>query len=96
MKDEMDDEVNTAHLIKILLVNFLHQLVDHDGVFPVVSQEALVRELVEPRDVARTAGLSLPLVEEEIVPLGLDSALHHLLQVTDGHLRSRKKRYFKP
>ena len=80
----------------MLRENFLHELVDDDGVLDSVpSQEARVGKLVETRGVVGTAGLSLSLVEEQIVPPRPDSALHHLPQVTDSHIRSGNRKYFK-
>ena len=86
----------TTYLIKIFVEYILHQFVDHKGVFlPVASQEARVGEMIEIRSVDATAGLPLPLVEEESVTLGLDLALHHLLQVIHSHVRPRIRKYFR-
>ena len=67
-------------LVKVLDEHCLDQLLDDDSVLlPTAAQVAGVGELVEARGLAPVAPLSLPLVQEQLVPPGLPLAFHHVL-----------------
>ena len=69
-----------VRLVKVLDEHRLDQLLDDDGVLlPAAAQVAWVGELVEARGLAPVAPLSLPLVQEQLVPPGLCLAFHHVL-----------------
>ena len=83
-----------VRLVKVLDEHRLDQLLDDDGVLlPAAAQVARVGELVEARGFAPVAPLSLPLVQEQLVPPGLGPAFHHILHSLQC-LRGPEERQF--